>query len=545
MPQNVRKLAIGAGVALLLLTLLPALPPAAAGEYPRRIAIAPFVNLTGQDEIKPVVAVLPRLLSTRLMALAGAETFLLPPGGKSPDEAAKEAKAPLLLQGTVSKLGKGYSIDTTVTDVSAGTSAGAFFVGAATEDEIIPQVGTLAADMAEKLFGVKSARPQPPPAPAAASAVPAPAPAAPAPAAAPAAVAATAPRAAASAPPAPAEAPSGPWDPRKITRVAMSDKIVGEIYRVAVGDVDGDGQPEIVATGGRSVWFFKIKGNEVVPFPPNRIERGLADHLLNVEIFDADGDGKAEIFVTDLVNERLRSFVLKYRNNTFEVAVSDIPYYIAVLSDVDGKPALVGQSAGLEDIFSRTVSILGYANGKVTAGKSLGPSLEAGVFGLNALAVGKEGKYVYVDADEHLRLWDAKGKTLSKTKEYFARGVDHVTKGQIPRNQVSPMQTWIRGRVLPVGGETGSPVLLTRQAEGATMMKELRNFSDSRVVAGRFDGSSFVVKAASDRVDHLITDAYPYPANAGPATIVAASVVESLSTALSSAASRVYLYRIE
>src|SRR5512145_1181901 len=172
MAKNVRKIATGAGAALLILSVLSAPPVASSAEFPRRIAIAPFVNLTGQDEIKAVVSVLPRLFSTRLMALAGAETILLPAGERGPEEAAKEAKVPLLLQGTVAKLGKGYSIDTTVTDLSTGKPAGAFFASAATEDEIIPQVGVLAADMAEKLFGVATARPQPAPAPAPAAVAP-------------------------------------------------------------------------------------------------------------------------------------------------------------------------------------------------------------------------------------------------------------------------------------------------------------------------------------------------------------------------------------
>src|SRR5512143_3454433 len=136
MAQNARKFATGAGAALLVLSLLPTPFTASSADYPRRIAVAPFVNLTGQDEIKPVVSVLPRLLSTRLMALAGAETVLLPAGEKGPEEAAKEVKAHLLLNATVSKLGKGYSIDTTVTDLATGKPAGAFFASAATEDEI-------------------------------------------------------------------------------------------------------------------------------------------------------------------------------------------------------------------------------------------------------------------------------------------------------------------------------------------------------------------------------------------------------------------------
>src|SRR5512139_371030 len=225
--------------------LLPASTSVAAG-YPRRVAVAPFVSLA-KDDIGSTVAVLPRLLASRLMALAGADVLLLPPDGKAPGEAAKEAKYPLLLQGTVSKLGKGYSIDTTVTDLSTGASAGAFFAAAATEDDIIQQLGVLSGEIAEKLFGVqgaiRSVSPQPPPAAAPAQpATPAGgtvavygAPAGPA-----APVAAPAPPPL----PAPATAAEG-WIPSSLKKVGQSDKIVDEINGVVAGDVDAEGNGEV------------------------------------------------------------------------------------------------------------------------------------------------------------------------------------------------------------------------------------------------------------------------------------------------------------
>jgi hypothetical protein len=149
------------GAVLLLSCALASPVPASAAGYSRRIAIAPFASLT-TEEIGATVSALPRLLASRLMALAGADVVLLPAGGKAPEEAAKEAKVPLLLQGTVSKLGKGYSIDTTVTDLETGKPAGAFFAVAATEDDIIAQLGVLSGEISEKLFGRGRSVPPPP-----------------------------------------------------------------------------------------------------------------------------------------------------------------------------------------------------------------------------------------------------------------------------------------------------------------------------------------------------------------------------------------------
>src|SRR5512134_2758698 len=152
--ENIRRAGVACAV-LISASILLSLP-AASAEYPRRVAIAPFVSLAKED-IQQTVSVLPRLLSSRLMALAGAEVTLLPSGDKPAPEQARDARVPLLLQGAVSKLGKGYSIDLMITEVDTGKTAGAFFASAATEDEIIPRLGDLATEISEKMFGVKAA----------------------------------------------------------------------------------------------------------------------------------------------------------------------------------------------------------------------------------------------------------------------------------------------------------------------------------------------------------------------------------------------------
>jgi len=333
--------------------------------------------------------------------------------------------------------------------------------------------------------------------------------------------------------------------PTTIERIAQSDPVGDVLYHVAVGDVDGDGFPEIIATGERNVWYYKLKGNEIVPYPPTRLSRSSSAQLLNVEIFDADGDGKPEIFVTELRSDRVFSFVLQNRNGVFEIVASDIPYYIVLLSDLDGKPVLAGQRTGFKEIFQRGVNLLDYRAGKLTEGKDLKLAMEDGIFGLNAFPAGKDGKYVYVDVDEHLRLLDASGKTLSKSKEYFARGFQRVERGQPSRGEVSPPQAWIRGRVVPIGREGGDLWLLTRQAEGAEVMKQLRSFSNSKIVVGKYEGDSFNVRVTSPPSVGLIMDAVPLAGEGGADPVVVAVVREATSGMVSEGRSRIVLYKFK
>ena len=453
------------GAVLLVSSVLASPVPASAAGYSRRIAIAPFASLTKED-IGGTVSVLPRLLASRLMALAGADVLLLPAGGKSPEEAAREAKYPLLLQGTVSKLGKGYSIDATVTDLSTGKIAGAFFTAAATEDDIIAQLGVLSGEIAEKLFDVQGAiravSPAPPPRPRRR-------------------FRSSRPRSAGSRrllrrrrprrrPPPPAPVPTtlaGGWSPSSIKIVGESDKILDELYGVVTVDTDAEGNTLVVAYGKTTLHLYRVKGTEIVPF--TRISKPLDHHILSVHALDIDGDGSREILVTDLVDETVASFVLKKKGDAYQEVAGGIRYYLAVLPDWMGKPALVGQYQGIDTPFQGKIVTLrwdgkGFAEGEKLPHDTNILPLSSGLPGLSSARFGKEWRLIYTDENSHLRVLDAGGKSqyissgqYGSTPDSFEWGPLHPDRG--PQEVVPGAERGARGRRRgggPPGPDSGS-----------------------------------------------------------------------------------------
>ncbi len=553
MAQSVRKFATGAGVALFILSILSIPLSASSAETPRRVAIAPFANLTGQDEIKPVVSVLPRLLSTRLMALSGAETVLLPPE-KSSAEAAKEAGFPFLLQGTVSKLGKGYSIDTTVTDVATGKSAGAFFTAAATEDDIIPQLGVLAADMAEKLFGVRVARPQPAPAPAPAVAAPVPSAVVPAPAAASAqAAGAIAPQAPAPGTPAAvsgvAPGAAGGWTPASIKKISQSDKIADELFGVVAGDTNEAGDGEIVAYGARTLYIYRVKGNEILPY--TRIPRPLSHHFLNVEAFDLDGDGKKEILVTDLIGEKVQSFVLKRKGDVYEVAADSIPYYLVVLPDWMGKPAVIGQSAGIDSPFQGRFALLKWGGKGFATGENLPQDtnllpLANGVIGTSSARFGKEWKLLYTDDASRLRVVDDSGKSEYKSRNAYGMGVDIFEWGPVVLIEGKRKQYVLRKAPRPAAETADGPLVLLPEVKRGLLNVTTGSYESTRLVLLQWDGGEFAEKAGSPYVGAFLTgvDATSSSGLRKGGRVVATSI-EQFESLMKNKVSRLVLFQVE
>jgi len=536
--------------AALLLSCVPAFTvPASAAGYSRRIAIAPFASQAKED-IGATVSVLPRLLASRLMALAGADVVLLPAGGKAPEEAAREAKVPLLLQGTVSKLGKGYSVDTTVTDLETGAPAGAFFAAAATEDDIIAQLGVLSGEIAEKLFGVQGAiRATAPPAPAAAS---------PAPAAAPpsagippiggAAVSAAqaSPSVAPQAAP-PPTAPAEGWIPSSLKKVGQSDKIADELYGVVALDAGAEGESDIVAWGSNVLYFHRVKGTEVLPL--SRITKERNFHFLSVDAADIDGDGVKELLATCLVGEQIRSFVYRKGKDTYSEAAWDIPYFLAVVIDAQGKRVVVGQNRGIDLPFSGKLYRMTWDGKTLKEGEAFPANTNAkplnqGILGLSAGKFGGGWQWVYTDEDSHLRVLEPTGKTVFLSKERYGSGIDLLEWGPFDRLLQKRMQIFLRKGARVSEGAGGKPLLLISEVDKG-ILNLARSWDKTRLVLLQWEDGSFAEKAGIKMESRFFTgaDYLSLPLRRGGGII--ASVIEKEGSAFKDKLSRLFLYRAE
>ncbi len=535
------------GAVLLLFCVLASPDPVSAAGYSRRIAIAPFTSLTKED-IGETVSVLPRLLATRLMALAGADVVLLPAAGKAPEAAAKEAKVPLLLQGTVSKLGKGYSVDTVVTDLDTGKPAGAFFAAAATEDDIIAQLGVLSGEIAEKLFGVQGAiRATAPPASAAAAPAPA---MLPAPAVIPSiggAPAATAPASASIAPTPSPSTPAEGWIPSSMKKIGQSDKIADELYGVTATGSLPDGESEIVAWGSNVLYFYRVKGTQVLPF--SRITKERKYHILSVEAADVDGDGRKELLATCMVGDQIRSIIFRKGVDTYSEAAWDIPYFLAVVNDASGNQVVVGQHQGIDLPFRGKLYRMIWDGKTLKEGEAFQADtdikpLDQGILGLSAGKSGKGWNWFYTDEDSHLRVLEPGGKTSFLTKERYGSGIDLFEWGPFNRQEQKRPQFFLRKAARVSEGAGGKPLLLISEVDKG-ILNLGRSWNKTRLVLLQWEDGSFSERAGTKMEGAFYSGAdylsLPLRKDGG----IVASVIEQEGSVYKNKVSRLVLYSAE
>lgn len=119
-----------------------------------------------------------------------------------------------------------------------------------------------------------------------------------------------------------------------------------------ISDLDADGTAEYVFSDGAKLALYRLENNawkqlwvESVP----RAEDGSQHLALNA--FDANGNGKPEIFVTRYVNDKVSSYAVEAQDGTFK-RIADIPGFLRVFRVPGRGMVLAGQAYDLEKFFS-------------------------------------------------------------------------------------------------------------------------------------------------------------------------------------------------
>jgi hypothetical protein len=338
----------------------------------------------------------------------------------------------------------------------------------------------------------------------------------------------------------------GKWTPSSIKRVSRSDKIADELYGVVAGDVDAEGNGEVLAFGKRIIYIYRIKDKDLLPY--TRITRGLPGHILNVEAVDLDGDGKKEILVSGLEGEYLGSSVLKRKGDVYEPVAGRLPYFFVVLPDWHGKPATVGQRLGSDTPFEGRLYTMSWTGKTLAEGAPLPADtrtapLSFGIPGLSSARLGGEWRLVYTDQDGHLRILDASGKTEYRSGGSYGAATDNFEYGlYLPK--VGKSRNSVKKAARVSAAADGSPVFVIPKVK--TGFLNLPSIQESRSIAIlQWVDGEFVERADTGEGDYAYSGADFLP----PPTLrkggkVIASAIEKSGFA-KEAASRLVLFAVE
>jgi TolB-like protein len=213
-------------------------------------------------------------------------------------------------------------------------------------------------------------------------------------------------------------------DGKTEANVWRSLKFQTEIKSLAIGDVLGDKQNELVIINDDSVSLYRYADGKLELIDEVVGERD--NTAIRVDVADINQNGRAEIFVTNLYKDKtlLKSYVLEWDGSRLVKIVQGADWYFRVMSAPGKKPVLLGQQRGLVDLFSNGIHEMAWKNGTYAASSMAdvprGYSLYAFSSG-NALNEGKD-MTVALTSDLRLRVFDQTGDAEWTSSEHFTGG---------------------------------------------------------------------------------------------------------------------------
>jgi hypothetical protein len=135
-----------------------------------------------------------------------------------------------------------------------------------------------------------------------------------------------------------------------------------------MADLDGDGAVEYVFSNEKKLSVYRAEKSgwkEVWTESVDKKEQEMQQ--FRIDVADINGNGRPEIFVTRMLNDKVSSYVLEFENGSFR-RIADIPGFLRVLQYPGRGTVLIGQDYDPDRFFGGQPREYAWSGGAYTPG---------------------------------------------------------------------------------------------------------------------------------------------------------------------------------
>jgi TolB-like protein len=286
-----------------------------------------------------------------------------------------------------------------------------------------------------------------------------------------------------------------------------------EIKGLDIGDVDGDKKNEVVVMDNHNLYVFKYDGDKLSLF--QKIEAGSQHNFLTLDVADLNRNGHAEIIVTSVVEDNLRSFILEYEEGKFRKITEKAGWYFRVLDHPKEGPTLMGQQMGSEGVFVGPIYKFIWKKKSFEKGPKMPFPKETKIFGLHMADIRGRGNPEIILLDDKsglLKIVSQDGKELWRsTVRYGGTNNYYETlrkKVDAYRPQDSPpWRVYIPARILTkdLNGDGINEVIINKNYSSG-IFERLRTFESGEVYCLIWEEDNLVPQWKTKEIKGYISD---------------------------------------
>jgi hypothetical protein len=287
-------------------------------------------------------------------------------------------------------------------------------------------------------------------------------------------------------------------DAPRIDQVALRTQEVPFKGRaMAVGEFTGDGTTKLAITDGQGVFVHDVDKNGIKQVAS--IPGSTADNVIALDAADINGNGVAEIFVTNYTdNAALRSYVLEYQNGKYVKIWQDIKLYFRVMEGLGGALQLYAQAAGDNQPFDGPVRRYTWQGSRYVPGDVVPlPKGFPNLYGFTLADLDGDGapEVLILDHLDYLRIFDRGGGEFYRTSDRFGGTelfleYDPTRSGQNPRSGIEPKQVLLQGRMFfqDIMGDGKKQLVVPRNTPSTGYVFKTRMYDKGKLLGLNWDG---------------------------------------------------------
>jgi len=189
-------------------------------------------------------------------------------------------------------------------------------------------------------------------------------------------------------------------------------------------DLEGNGETEYVFSDGTRLHIYRqsVKGWSEEWQEPKALPSEEIQHI-NLDIADINGDGRPQIFVTEMRRGKIVSYVVEWREGTYQ-RISDVPGFLRVLNYPGKGRILIGQDYDPKTFYAGSPREYDWSNGKYALGQEISLPGEIGLYGFVFAEVGESSPLLVALTDnDHVAVYSKDSRIWRSEEAYPSVGV--------------------------------------------------------------------------------------------------------------------------
>jgi len=286
-----------------------------------------------------------------------------------------------------------------------------------------------------------------------------------------------------------------------------------QIKGLGIGDVDGDKKNEVVIMDEHNLYIFKYDGEKLSLF--QKIETGSQYNFLTLDVADVNRNGFAEIIVTAVVDDDVRSFILEYEQGKFRKITEKANWFFRVLEHPKEGPILMGQRRDSEGIASGPIYKFVWQKKSFEKGPKMPFPKETSIFGFAYANIRDKDKsdVIVLDELDRLKVFSPDGKKVWSSRDNFG-GTNNFYETYKKREPgyMGAAPSWrvfIPGRIITkdLYGDGSYEVIINKNHRlGTALFDRARSFDKGEIYGLVWDGDTLITNWKTREISGYITD---------------------------------------